>query len=567
MTDLNDRLSKIEERLEIIEKELSLSTATAPPNLQIASISYPTIEPLQTVKQSPSPSLLHWFKENWLPSIGIFFVLLASAWFVSYAFSNNWINELTRFLLSIVAGIAVYGFGIFTLSKHLRGGQILITLGIALSFLSLYTGYQDYHLLSASFAFTGMTVLALLTAGISLKKNLKGLAFISIMMIIVVPPLIGYSASIFLNYILLTDLVAIFMFVRRGWGGPLTLAWLGTTVYTSEFHNIKSNAIIWLFIAIFYLIFFLPVFLSICGKIKQKLTLNGLFLQFTTAITLIYWIYNFVPPYWNIVCYGIAAILSFTFGYILSRRWNHIEGRKYLKNVLAWILGFNVMIFALSATREIDPNMNGDMSLILYLLVGTLFVSIGRFIFQSYIVTTGLALYFLPTVIPLSMKFLEILYTPTNSLNFAILCIATVSFTLSAFLVRYRVQFKNEDIFQQFISILLGVATLFSFMMLIWNLCYNFASSENVGRFMALTIYIVAAEILVFIGNLKQRANIRLAGIAVLLFVICRLLAFEAWLMPIEIRTITFIVAGLLFIGTAFFDKRCKRALMSPSIK
>jgi hypothetical protein len=59
-------------------------------------------------------------------------------------------------------------------------------------------------------------------------------------------------------------------------------------------------------------------------------------------------------------------------------------------------------------------------------------------------------------------------------------------------------------------------------------------------------------------GRLRGINQIRIGGIALLLLVLLRLLIVEIWLMPVIVRIITFILAGSLFVLTAFLDKKLK---------
>src|SRR5688572_12652203 len=125
MDYLDDRLKKIEERLNKIEDILFIDRSTSS-SLGTQQISKTT----STQPKEILPAVFkNWFVENWIVAVGILFVMLAGGWFVSYAFSNEWIGPSGRVLTCFAAGILVYILGFIILKKNQRGGQALVIIG------------------------------------------------------------------------------------------------------------------------------------------------------------------------------------------------------------------------------------------------------------------------------------------------------------------------------------------------------------------------------------------------------------------------------------------------------
>ena len=95
-------------------------------------------------------------------------------------------------------------------------------------------------------------------------------------------------------------------------------------------------------------------------------------------------------------------------------------------------------------------------------------------------------------------------------------------------------------------------------MLLIWNIFDQICPIDYLARGSALVTYVIIAEFLIHVGHQKQLAQLRMGGIAIIVFVTLRLLLIEVSKMPMIARVATFLVVGLLLIGTTFFDKKYK---------
>lgn len=556
MEPLDDRLKKIEDRLAALEKRLGSDSP-----LVKSSTPAPIQEQPITSREPSGLSL--WLKENWLMSIGVFLVILAGGWFVGYAFTNDWIGETGRIVLSSVAGLLVYLWGLKTLKKNPRVGQALIILGEAVLMLSLYAGYQLYALLPAATAFSMMVAIAAFTTVISVINSLEGLGLASVIAAMIIPFLFNEdhpNYTFLMSYVLLIDIAALLMLLRRGWGKVFHAAWLGTLVYSfSLYYADLTN----LFIVTFYLLFFLPAALSACGMIDKKLPFKGALILISSLFALIFWVEYYVAFKWSLTFYSAAALLSFCFSYLMAKNWDRIHSKHTtLKYMLGIIFGINVMTFILMANSAINLTYDINIQIIGNSIATLIAVAVALYVLQAPAAAIGVAFYALVPVVMLAGRYPGILYAPINSLDFVTLCVTPLSFGLAC-LILYKTKISKVSAelssLHRLVYVCLGILTGIFFMRLIWNLCHNSIETASIARGVALVIYILIAEALIYLGNLKQLKNLRLGGIAIIIFVIWRLLFKEVWEMPIIIRTITFVVTGVLLIGTAWFDKRSSK--------
>lgn len=565
MDVFNERLRKIENRLTIIEEKLNIQSPSLSPN----SSKQPPPPPLKPSPQTDVPfSLILWLKENWLVSIGIFLIILAIGWLISYAFTNDWIGETTQVFLGFISGVIIYSTGLWLLKKQTKGGQALIILGEAVAISACFAGHQVYSLLPTLSAFLLMLTVVNVTAIIAIKNDLAGLGLSSIIFAAMIPMLLDVDSpsSIFLMlYVLIIDIAALWMWTMRGWGKTFYIAWLMTFIYSFSLVTIPDQLSANFFVWAFYLIFFLSIAFPIYRKKLPSLPLKGTFILLTLNFAFTFWIDYLTSFPWNVISYFTASLMSTVLGYFMAKYWNQIEPKDSLiKDILGIIIGFSAIAFLFMATYKLTHHfflypVSSDAITLLYFVETTAAISIGYFILKSPAVSSYFSLFF---IIPLSILWnnpLEILYAPLLSLKFAILCTALISFLIAAQINRKALLHSKAPMPQKIILIWLWIMTSIFAIMLVWNICHQIFPTDSIARGSALVIYMITAEALIYIGNLKQLKNLRIGGIAIILFVIFQLLGEEVWKMPIVVRMITFIVIGLLLIGTAFFDKKYKR--------
>ena len=565
MDALNERLRKIEQRLTAIESKLNMQSPSLAPSLSKQP-------PPPPFKPSPQPYVLSpfslWLKENWLVSIGILLIILAIGWFISYAFVNDWIGETARVFSGFISGAIIYSIGLWLLRKQPKGGQALIILGEVIAITAFFAGHQFYAILPTFHTFLLMLAIVSLTAIIAIKNNLEGLGLSSITFAAIIPMLLNADSSntIFLMlYVLIIDAAALWMWAMRGWGTTFHIAWLATFTYSFSLMTIDEPLSANFFLWAFYLIFFLPIAFPIYKKKLPSLPLKGTFIFLTLTFAFIFWIENLTPFPWNAISYLTASLLWTALGYSMAKDWNQIEPKSStIKYIFGTIIGFSAFVLLFMATSLFTHYLflspvSFDANILLFFIETAAAISIGYFILQSSVVSTYLSLFFIIPLIIIWDNPLSFLYSSFLSLKFVILCTALVSLFVAAKINQKAQSHSRGSQFQELILGLLWIMTSIFAMVFVWSICHQIFPTDSIARGIALVIYIIAAETLIYIGNLKQLKNLRIGGGAIILFVVFRLIGEEVWQMPIVVRTVTFIVIGLLLIGTAFFDKKSKK--------
>lgn len=283
---------------------------------------------------------------------------------------------------------------------------------------------------------------------------------------------------------------------------------------------------------------------------------------FTLPIALISWGEEFLKSPWQTYYYAVGALLAFSCSYFLFKRWKLFpdEAQDKQNRMLPAMITWQVMILLLASTLLSDIGFNERI--ISLFIESAIAVAVARMLFQSSLLAAGLALYYVLPLCFLLWEAPEIGQVPFLNFDLLTISIATASLASSTWVLGTAVIDRNAG-FQRFILNCLRVFTALCLMNLIWGLCLQFTASEPLARGASLIIYTLFAEFFIYIGNTKGLKDVRVGGFAVLIFVIARLLLTEAWVMPVIIRTLTFIVTGILLIATAFFDKNTQKRTIS----
>jgi uncharacterized membrane protein len=169
---------------------------------------------------------------QWFNRIGIVAVLIGVAWFLKFAFDNQWIGPAGRILIGLVSGAALIawserfrakGFTAFSYSLKAVGSGVL--------YLSLWAAFSMYHLIPSGVAFAGMVLVTAFNAFIAWRQSAELLAVYAIVGAFSTPLLLstGRNEEVFLfSYLLMMNAATMALLVLKGWNRLLVLSFLGT---------------------------------------------------------------------------------------------------------------------------------------------------------------------------------------------------------------------------------------------------------------------------------------------------------------------------------------------------
>lgn len=217
-----------------LERQLrGREAGTTAPVLPVASAApppapMPLVRPPPTQTPAPSPSappvavkqsktdIESVIGSAWLNRIGIVLLLFAVAFFLKFAFDNNWIAPIGRVVIGLIAGSALLLWSEWLFQKRWTYfSEGIAALAVGVIYLSLYAGFQFYHFLAPTIAFAGMVATTATIIGLALGRNSERLALLALAAGFVTPLLISTGAD---------PLVPLFSYLAILNAGLLTLA-------------------------------------------------------------------------------------------------------------------------------------------------------------------------------------------------------------------------------------------------------------------------------------------------------------------------------------------------------
>ena len=200
---------------------------------------------------------------RWLLYVGIVAVIVGASYFIKLAFDNHWINETARVTIGgLAGGLLAYAGMRFVRAGYPLYGQIISGGGIAILYLSTYSAFNFYHLISQPLAFGLMCLSTMAAAWLADRQRSQPLALIAVGGGFATPFLLasGRDAEIVLfTYDAILVAGTILLARRREWpwlnllsytGVVLTIAGWASTSYTPD-KFLTTEAFLTLFCGMF----------------------------------------------------------------------------------------------------------------------------------------------------------------------------------------------------------------------------------------------------------------------------------------------------------------------------
>lgn len=181
--------------------------------------------------------------------VGTIVLVLGVAFFLKYAFDNDWITESMRVGLGIVAGLGLTFAGDRFARRGYRAyGQVLAGGGLAALFLSIYAAFSYYELIGQTSAFLWLVVVTAGAAWLADRQKALGLAVMAVGGGFATPFLVGsgHDAQITLfSYDAILVCGTLFLARRHDWpilnALSFLLTWFTIAAWASEYTRTPSG--------------------------------------------------------------------------------------------------------------------------------------------------------------------------------------------------------------------------------------------------------------------------------------------------------------------------------------
>lgn len=264
-------------RVEALERELATmrsSAGGAPSSVKSAPpppTPSPTLESRpsrSSAVEAPSSSLENRLGAQVFNRVGIIALMIGVTWFLKLAIDKQWIGEVGRVLIGLVAGAGVIvwsesfrhkGFSAFSYSLKAIGSGVL--------YLTLWAAYQIYHLMPSEACLGGMILVTVWNTYMAWSQNAELLAAYALAGGLATPLLLstGENHEVFLFiYLLAIDAATVTLVRIKPWQRLLLGAFPATVLYFvawyAKFYEESAFAVTAAFAGLFFLVFaFVPL--------------------------------------------------------------------------------------------------------------------------------------------------------------------------------------------------------------------------------------------------------------------------------------------------------------------
>jgi uncharacterized membrane protein len=178
--------------------------------------------------------------------VGALLIVVGAASFLKIAFDRGWIGPPMRVAIGILAAVVLIAGG-NALRKRLHPyfADVLIGVGAAIAYLSLYGASTLFGLLPLPVVALGMVVVTATTCILAYRDDRQPLAYFGIAGGIVTPLLLGNQTpnlAVLYTYLAVLAAGSIALSELRGWRGVAILSLVGTALYWLEFAVFDGTA-------------------------------------------------------------------------------------------------------------------------------------------------------------------------------------------------------------------------------------------------------------------------------------------------------------------------------------
>jgi len=242
------RIKKVEDKISLLQtiKEKSTATSTVVQGTSAVqsypqtpktfnepiSVSQPVTQPSIEVPLEPVVSSEE-SSGRLLGGIGIGAVIIGIAFFLQYAFANNWIGPSGRVMIGIVAGLALLAVGQVLRKKYLTYSDLLMGGGIVVLYLSIFSAHFFFQLMPPFTAGIFMVFVTALGLVISVVNGTLTLGVVSVLGGFATPFMANSGTNEMISlfgYITILNLGVLGVSFFKKWPELIFAAFLGTVI-------------------------------------------------------------------------------------------------------------------------------------------------------------------------------------------------------------------------------------------------------------------------------------------------------------------------------------------------
>ena len=500
---------------------------------------------------------------KWLHYVGIVALLFATAFFIKYAFDNNWVGARGRVAIGLIAGALVLAWSDWLLHhgyKYFSEG--IAGLGAAVLYLSLWGGWHYYRVFNSGQAFAGMIVVTAVMVAIALGRNSRRIALLALIGGFLTPEFVSTGSDheiVLFTYCAILSAGMLALERVRSWKWLPPLAFAATQIYFwgwyGQFYAPEKMAKTIAFATLFFFVFaILPLIRSRReGRIgdSEYFIAIGNVLLFLLALQQMLW-----PDYrWGLT----GSFLALAAVHLMALRAlpEPKAGMTSETDHVRWLFaGLALVCISLAIPARLDH----QLLTIAWAIEGALLVWSGVRV-GSWMLRVAGAIFF-----GITAGRLIFLYIPAGQFlwnqRFMTYAIAVACFALACRFVRDAIEHFSEEERAMFgvVAVGVNVYALIALSLEIWDL---FGRTQALGleRWLAQqlglsVLWTLYAGALIAVGLARRSAMLRWQALALLALVVAKVFLYDMSSLDRIYRIASFLVLGVLLIGVSFVYQR-----------
>jgi len=309
------------------------------------------------------PDLEKFIGENLINKIGIAILVLGIGFFVKYAIDKEWINEIGRVAIGILAGGLLIGIAHRLRKTFLAFSSVLIGGGLSVLYFTIAIAFHQYHIFSQEAAFVVMVVITAFAVALSVAYNRIELAVLALIGGFTTPFIVSTGQGnykVLFTYLLILNIGMLVLAYRKKWNLVNLLCYLFTVALYGAWLVTKCLGMndapymgALLFGTSFYLIFFL---MNVVYNIANNFRFRAFEIGILLSNTALYYAAGMVIlSYYHDHAYqGLFTVLmglfNFGFAFVLYKK----QGTD--KNLIYLLIGLVLTFISLAAPVQLEGN-------------------------------------------------------------------------------------------------------------------------------------------------------------------------------------------------------------------
>lgn len=497
---------------------------------------------------------------RWLNYAGILAVLFAVAFFLKYAFDNNWVGPRGRVAIGLLfgAGLVVGSDGLLRRGyRYFSEG--IAGLGAAVLYLSLWGGWHYYKLFEQSTAFGAMVVVTAAMVVVAIGRNSQRIAVMALVGGFLTPQLLstGKDVEVTLFTYCFVLVVGLLVVERlRGWAWLPPVAYIWTQVYYwgwfDRFYRPEKLAITLAFATLFFIAF--SAIPAIRSRTEGELSAVETVLVPLNAFVYLAALYELLWPAhrWTIT-FAALLLAAAHLGLVRALPSAQKKGSSRLRLLYSGI--------ALTyATLAIPLRLDHEWLTIALAIEGAILIWTGFRARLPYLRGAGLVLFVI------AVYRLTLLNAPVTTLlinsRFGTYVAVVACFGAACYFAaasRDKIG-ELEKVWFAVVAVAANGLALIALSLEVWDFLGRTRASniehglaQSLGLSILWTVY---ASILIAVGLARKSSMLRWQALVLFALVVAKVFFYDLSFLERFYRIVSFLVLGLLLLLVSFFYQR-----------